>query len=325
MADVSLNGLKVKTDSLPNDWYVSLINPKDGEPAEIMTIAKFVELFTPKQPEVTESSNGLMSSKSLKSNPFSTLVNRKIFSPNISTKKSFKIRTKDARMNINIKILGGWAYLNGFGVLEKVISYYGDNIISGTKVYKCSTNICSSCYISDPYKEGDYICVDVVNKYSQGSDIFAVIVESYYAFDNFEFMDNQTPRTADITKNNRDETEFALKTSVNTLAASPNVLTDTISTSPVLESRQVGSTCLQNHLYQILLPTCQDRMDRMVQHQLEVNHQENSISGQSTRSEKLSWNYRKKTRDLNKSSISLTIARYNKCNLPRAGPPRLIN
>ena len=50
MADVSLNGLKVKTDSLPNDWYVSLINPKDEEPAEIMTVAKFVELVTPKLP-----------------------------------------------------------------------------------------------------------------------------------------------------------------------------------------------------------------------------------------------------------------------------------
>lgn len=61
MTDVSLNGLKVKTDSLPNDWYVSLINPKSSEPAEIMTVAKFVELFTPKQPEATNTSNGLMS------------------------------------------------------------------------------------------------------------------------------------------------------------------------------------------------------------------------------------------------------------------------
>ena len=109
-----------------------------------------------------------------------------------------------------------------------------------------------------------------------------------------------------------------------TLSSYSNALTEPISASPVLESRQVGSTCLQNHLYQILLPSCLGRMDRMVQHQLEVNHR-NSMSGQSTRSEKLSSNYKKKTRDLNKSSISLTIARYNKCNLPRAGPPRLIN
>lgn len=45
MADVSLNGLKVKTDSLPNDWLISLINPKNGEAAEIMTVARFTELF----------------------------------------------------------------------------------------------------------------------------------------------------------------------------------------------------------------------------------------------------------------------------------------
>lgn len=49
MADISsdqaLNGLKVKMDSLPNDWLVSLINPKNGEPAEIMTIARFIELL----------------------------------------------------------------------------------------------------------------------------------------------------------------------------------------------------------------------------------------------------------------------------------------
>lgn len=60
MADVSLNGLKVKTDSLPNDWYVSLINPKSSEPAEIMTVAKLVELFTSKQPVATEEKKGLM-------------------------------------------------------------------------------------------------------------------------------------------------------------------------------------------------------------------------------------------------------------------------
>ena len=325
MADVSLNGLKVKTDSLPNDWYVSLINPKDGEPAEIMTVAKFVELFTPKQPEVTESSKGLMSSLSLKSNPSNARVNRKILDVELKAGKAFRVRKKSGDVNFNIKILGGWTYGNAFGVTEKVISYYSNGNITGTKVYKCSNNTCGIFYISDPYKDGDYICVDIVNKYTEQSSAFAVILESYYTLDSFEITNNQTPRSEDLTKNNRNETEFAFRTSVNTLAASPNVLTDTISTSPVLESRQVRSTCLQNHLYQILLPTCQGRMDRMVQHQLKRNHQENSMSGQSTRSEKLSWNYRKKTRDLNKSSISLTIARYNKCNLPRAGPPRLIN
>lgn len=44
-SDQALNELKIKTDALPNDWYVTLVNPKNGEPGENMTIARFVELF----------------------------------------------------------------------------------------------------------------------------------------------------------------------------------------------------------------------------------------------------------------------------------------
>lgn len=43
--DKALNGLGLKTDSLPNDWMITLINPQTGEPAENMTIARFAELF----------------------------------------------------------------------------------------------------------------------------------------------------------------------------------------------------------------------------------------------------------------------------------------
>lgn len=65
MADISsdqaLNGLKIKTDALPNDWYVTLVNPKTGETAENMTVARFVELLTSKIPNATKDANGLMS------------------------------------------------------------------------------------------------------------------------------------------------------------------------------------------------------------------------------------------------------------------------
>ena len=44
-SDQALNGLKIKTDALPNDWYVTLVNPKSGEPGENMTIARFIELL----------------------------------------------------------------------------------------------------------------------------------------------------------------------------------------------------------------------------------------------------------------------------------------
>lgn len=332
MADVSLNGLKVKTDSLPNDWYVSLINPKSSEPAEIMTVAKLVELFTQKQPEVTETTKGLMSSRSLKSNPSNARVNRKILDVELIARKAFRVRKKSGDVNFNIKILGGWTYGNAYGVIEKVISYYSNGNITGTKVYKCSNNTCGIFYISDPYKDGDYICVDIVNKYTEQSSAFAVILESYYTLDSFEFTNNQTPRSEDLTKNNRYETEFAFRTSVNTLAASPNALTDTVSDnySILPPPPQIACQTIQNQQVRrsnLRCPLSRRQTTRMVQFQLEVNQTRyrNNTSGRLTRSAALSWNYRQKTRNLNKSSISLTIARYNKCNLPRAGPPRLIN
>lgn len=64
--DKALNGLGLKTDSLPSDWMITLVNPKTGVPAENMTVARFVELFTSKQPLVTENSNGLFSSNLFK-------------------------------------------------------------------------------------------------------------------------------------------------------------------------------------------------------------------------------------------------------------------
>ena len=322
-SDQALNGLKIKSDTLPGDWMVTLVNPKNGEPAEQMTIARFTELFTLKQPEVTDSSKGLMSSQSLKSNPSSYRVNRKYINISMEARKAYRIRIRSSNdINFSIKLRSNWSNGMSHGVLEKTISY-GNGSSKESIVNTCNNGICAVYYVSNPYPDGDTVCVDVINK-ANGNNSPVIMLESYIDLSKFEFIENQTPRTEDLTKNNRNESEFALKIDLNTLAASPNVLTDAIPSSPVLESRQVRSTCLQNHLYQIILPTCQGRMDRMVQHQLKVNHR-NSMSGRLTKSAALSWNYRQKTRDLNKSSISLTIARYNKCNLPRAGPPRLIN
>lgn len=62
MADIELNKLGVKSDSLPNDWLITLVNPTTGKSAENMTVARFIELFTNKQPIVSENNNGLFSS-----------------------------------------------------------------------------------------------------------------------------------------------------------------------------------------------------------------------------------------------------------------------
>ena len=65
MTDIELNKLGIKSDSLPNDWYVTLVNPKTGETAENMTVARFVELLTDKIPVVTTNNKGVMAYGSL--------------------------------------------------------------------------------------------------------------------------------------------------------------------------------------------------------------------------------------------------------------------
>lgn len=63
--DKALNGLGLKTDSLPNDWMITLVNPKNGEPAQNMTVARFIELLTDKMPVVTQNNKGVMAYGSL--------------------------------------------------------------------------------------------------------------------------------------------------------------------------------------------------------------------------------------------------------------------
>ena len=60
MTDIELNKLGVKSDSLPDNWLVTLVNPTTGAVAENMTLARFVELLTDKMPVVTRNSKGVM-------------------------------------------------------------------------------------------------------------------------------------------------------------------------------------------------------------------------------------------------------------------------
>lgn len=274
MADVSLNGLKVKTDSLPNDWYVSLINPKSEEPAEIMTVAKFVELFTSKQPEATDTTKGLMSA--------------------YDQANLFKYRGKlsdDFTFNDAI-VPGMYQVTSNVAGLPKNAYSYGYLI-----VFKTGNNP-TQIYIPD-MSNGNYIYVrqwwlgEIVNlKWKAISCMYIDAINNLYSDAN-------------------------------------NVLTDTITDnySILPPPPQIACQTIQNQQVRrsnLRCPLSRRQTTRMVQFQLKVNHR-NSMSGRLTKSAALSWNYRQKTRDLNKSSISLTIARYNKCNLPRAGPPRLIN
>lgn len=279
MADVSLNGLKVKTDSLPNDWLISLINPKNEEAAEIMTVARFTELFLNNNKIWTANNDGVDSGLD------ANLLNGK---------NENKFAQYGPYTTNNVDLMGG--NISGFQTV---------NAVEGSNL---------------PYNESG--CLFFGGSLNgRAMQIFGSYIRNKWYV-----------RGAGDSKSNKHTSwrEIVFKDELPDLVANTaNALTETISEDySILPPPQIACQTTQNQPVQrsnLRYPLCRKQTTRMVQFQLEVNHQENSISGQSTRSEKLSWNYRKKTRDLNKSSISLTIARYNKCNLPRAGPPRLIN
>ena len=321
MADVSLNGLKVKTDSLPNDWYVSLINPKSSEPAEIMTVAKFIEMFTPKQPEATESSKGVLSSGVYKN----IISKYKDYTNPVGYYKAIKIKT-----SLKLIRYGGYNFYCKLGQTQN--SLLNQIVDINIKVWDYNFERTAPISLGQNFIESIAFCVDSDDTFTIYVNFNATLNLAGGVTSLLFRLQGNSNSVVSIEGLNEKYTSGShskeiitnIPNTINSYSSSPNALTDIISTSPVLESRQVDLTCLQNHLYQILLPTCLGKREKMVQFQL-IQNRRNSMSGQLTRSEKLSWNYRKKTRDLNKSSISLTIARYNKYNLPRAGPPRLIN
>lgn len=280
MADVSLNGLKVKTDSLPNDWLISLINPKNEEAAEIMTVARFTELFLNNNKIWTANNDGVDSGLD------ANLLNGK---------NENKFAQYGPYTTNNVDLMGG--NISGFQTV---------NAVEGSNL---------------PYNESG--CLFFGGSLNgRAMQIFGSYIRNKWYV-----------RGAGDSQSNKHTSwrEIVFKDELPDLVANTaNALTETISEdySILPPPPQIACQTIQNQQVRksnLRCPLSRRQTTRMVQFQLEVNHQENSISGQSTRSEKLSWNYRKKTRDLNKSSISLTIARYNKCNLPRAGPPRLIN
>lgn len=58
-SDQELNELKIKSDSLPDNWLVTLVNPVTGAVAENMTVARFVELLLKNNDILTKSDEGI--------------------------------------------------------------------------------------------------------------------------------------------------------------------------------------------------------------------------------------------------------------------------
>lgn len=127
MADISsdqaLNELKIKTDALPNDWYVTLVNPQTGEPAERMTVARFVELVTDKQPVATSESKGLMDKDFVYFN--------KIYTVDLEAGGEFEIPKSSMSYGLYYISL----FSHGVSALYRLNHYQGSVLISGDSIF----------------------------------------------------------------------------------------------------------------------------------------------------------------------------------------------
>ena len=301
--EIELNGL-ADMDSLPNDWKISLIDPEPSKAAQNITVARFCESLTSKIPVATSESNGLLNAgdKSLIDGRLATVV------PSLDGDSWVKVLSvpKD-KEGFFSALTSGNRYIDMNPISELFnFQIYGGAYMIKTSILSHGATFDSRWRYTDNGSTIDIYLIAGVwlnNPMIVLANDFGLVNEAVLIPSN-----SKKPIITNIT---------------SSVSLMKNDLTETIS-SPVLESRQVGGTCLHIHLYQILLHTYRGKREKMVQYQLNLNYQENSMSGRLTRSERQYSNYKQKTRDLNKSSISLTIARYNKCNLPRAGPPRLI-
>ena len=303
--EIELNGL-ADTNNLPDDWKISLINPATLQPAQNIKVAQFIESLTGKMPVATSDTNGLFSSENSK------LLSSLKYKTGASSDSQYILlmRTADFHYSQGCALI--WA--------GNLSSYLIGPICAVLK--KNSIPVLTSLDGNIGLNRGYYYRVhnDMLELYVESDNGIEVSITP------IGYFGVTYPLT--VSGDPGGLTRLEIRTS-RSMAASANALTETTSLNnsilppppqiacptPLLQT--VQSNNLRCPLYRI-------QPVRKIQHQLKVNYR-NSMSGQLTRSEKLSWNYRKKTRDLNKSSISLTIARYNKCNLPRAGPPRLIN
>lgn len=319
MADIELNALGVKSDSIPDNWLITLVDPTSGAVAKNMTVAKFVELFTQKQPGAEENKKGVVDSKiynaiytreSAYYNPAGTYLGIKI-KTSLKVEQyaayCFSARTGMSQNTIwnqlifiNLKIwdykfTGNAPISIGNSVVKSVVFYQDtDNTISIFINFSTSVNLTGGA-------------LDLLfRRYSYPNAIVSIESSST----NYVVGSHSNEMIVNLSQ-------------VNTTAYSleKNALTETISLNNSILPPPPQIACQKALFQTVILRNSRKKLQtaRILQYQLKKN-----TSGRLKKSDRLFCSYKKKTNNLNKSSISL-IARYNKCNLSRAGPPRLIN
>jgi len=210
-SDQALNGLKIKSDTLPDDWYVTLVNPKSGEPGENMTIARFCELLTDKMPVATNKNKGLLSSGS------KVLIDNRLVSINPAgnvNKWNKVLSVPKNNEGFFSALISGNKYAN----MNPISEFFNFQISDG--VYIIKTSILSSGSGDSRWRYTD-----------NGSTIDIYIINNLSYYDYMIVLNNDfslVNEVCDIPSDSKRPLITNFESSVNTLAASPNALTETI-------------------------------------------------------------------------------------------------
>lgn len=332
MADIELNALGVKSDSIPDGWLITLVDPTSGAVAKNMTVAKFVELFTQKQPEATSSVKGLMPSKD-------RIVISDIYKGDTDSKQFFRIPAGQflkIRMYANDAPAYGFNVINfsthemgngGFGYRQSCYELHvpAASWGAGSFIFMlCSRN---------PYSGSTYAkrIVRAVNPETAITDSYFISFDrEVYVSASAKFQESGSYISVSSSIEGGIQGDYTLPergvfTNIgNTLTTAysleKNALTDTISLNNSFLPPPPQIACQKALFQTVILRNSRKKLQtvRILQYQLNRKN----TSGRLRKSDRLFCSYKKKINNLNKSSISIT--RYSKCNLPRAGPPRLI-
>lgn len=216
--EIDLNDLTIKTDSLPDSWKVILIDPTTGLPARNMTVARFIELLTSKMPVATDKTNGLFSNENYKQ-----LSSLKYKSGTSSDNQYILLmRTADYHYSQGCALI--WAGNLSASLIGPVCAV----------IKKNSVPVLTSLGINPGLTRGYYYRVynDMLELYVKSDTNMEVSITP------LGYFGVTYPMT--VSSDPGGLTELTIQTG-RSVAVKQNALTDTITTSPVLESRQVAA------------------------------------------------------------------------------------
>lgn len=253
MSDLSTNDFPLLS-TLKNTDRITVTDSNTGQQFASVPVAKFLEELIRLLPVASTTGKGLMSAEDKISNPSSPYLKRHIIYANIEPLKALRLKF-DGTSSLNslsIKIYGSWSYGCAVGCTKKIFGFNARQKSFGAEEYHVTEAFhytSSVFYITNLFFDGDYPCIDIINKNAAGNNMCVIAIETYGG--SFTILENQTPLKENLTKNNRDEFLFQLKSTASA-AALQSLSTDSLDIEGIAPPRKLRATHSKSATYEKL-------------------------------------------------------------------------